>query len=102
MPGCSRAARSSAYVERLAWGEAWTNTGYVVTAEDGHPPHPERIKAMFGELVAQAGVRRIRFHDLRHTSPDRSTAQSCATAPPTLCCASMPTSIKRGARSGCT
>ena len=23
---------------------------------------------MFGELVAAAGVRRIRFHDLRHTS----------------------------------
>jgi integrase len=54
--------------ERLAWGEAWTNTGYVFTAEDGRPLHPERIKVMFGGLVAETGIRRIRFHDLRHTS----------------------------------
>lgn len=54
--------------DRLAWGPAWTNTGYVFTAEDGHPMHPERIKVIFGQQIAAAGLRKIRFHDLRHTS----------------------------------
>lgn len=54
--------------ERLAWGAAWENSGYVFTAEDGQPLHPERIKVMFDKLVAGAELPRIRFHDLRHTS----------------------------------
>ena len=54
--------------ERLAWGAAWENSGYVFTAEDGQPLHPERIKVMFDKLVASAELPRIRFHDLRHTS----------------------------------
>lgn len=49
-------------------GRGLDQPGYVFTAEDGYPLHPERIKVKFGELVAEAGVRRIRFHDLRHTS----------------------------------
>ena len=54
--------------ERLAWGAAWANTGYVFTAENGEPLHPERIKVIFGQFVAQVGLPKIRFHDLRHTS----------------------------------
>ncbi len=54
--------------ERLAWGEAWSNTGYVFTIEDGTPVHPERIKTFFDRLVEAVGVPKIRFHDLRHTS----------------------------------
>jgi len=54
--------------ERLAWGEAWTNTGYVFTAENGEPIHPERITVVFHEFIDEASLPRIRFHDLRHTS----------------------------------
>ena len=54
--------------DRLAWGPAWDNTGYVFTAEDGRPLHPERIKVIFGQHVETAGLAKIRFHDLRHTS----------------------------------
>jgi integrase len=54
--------------ERLAWGPAWTDAGYVFTREDGLPLHPERITVLFGRLVASAGVSRLRLHDLRHTS----------------------------------
>jgi integrase len=57
--------------ERLAWGEAWTNTGYVFTAESGEPIHPERITVLFYEFTDGAGLPRIRFHDLRvrHEAP---------------------------------
>lgn len=32
--------------EQTAWGEAWTDTGYVFTQEDGQLLHPERIAAL--------------------------------------------------------
>src|SRR5205814_8667602 len=54
--------------ERLAWGSAWTDTGYVFTSEDGLPLHPEGITVLFGRLVATAGLSKLRLHDLRHTS----------------------------------
>ncbi len=63
-----RAHRRQQLEERLAWGPAWSDTGYVLTNEDGSPLHPERITVMFGRLVASAGLPRIRLHDLRHTS----------------------------------
>jgi integrase len=54
--------------ERLAWGPAWTDSGYVFTSENGVPLHPERITVLFGCLASAAGVPTIRLHDLRHTS----------------------------------
>jgi integrase len=63
-----RAHRRRQLEERLSWGEAWTDTGYVFTTEDGWPIHPERISVLFARLVDAAGVPRIRLHDLRHTS----------------------------------
>ena len=63
-----RAHRRRQLEERLAWGAAWTDTGYVFTREDGWPIHPERISVLFARLVEAAGVPKIRLHDLRHTS----------------------------------
>jgi integrase len=60
--------------ERLRWGEAWTDTGYVFTREDGWPIHPERISVLFARLVEIAGVPKIRLHDLRHTSASLALA----------------------------
>ena len=53
--------------ERLAWDEAWTDTGYLFTWEDGQPLHPQTLANEYRRLVRQAGVPPIRFHDLRHT-----------------------------------
>ncbi len=53
--------------ERLAWGEAWTDSGYVFTREDGHPWHPQMLRTEFARLVRSSGLPLIRFHDLRHT-----------------------------------
>jgi integrase len=69
--------------ERLAWGEAWIDSGHVFTTEDGAALHPETIGWHFGRLTRtvnktitrahgdQPGpaptVPTIRLHDLRHT-----------------------------------
>jgi integrase len=60
------------------WGDAWQDTGYVFTIENGQPLHPERVSKLFGLAVQNAmqaaaaadpthPLPRIRFHDLRHT-----------------------------------
>ena len=53
--------------ERLALGEAWTDTGYVFVDEAGEPYHPHSYLRMFQRACAGAGVPAIRLHDLRHT-----------------------------------
>jgi len=53
--------------ERMAWGEAWTDTGYVFTREDGTLIHPDQVSSRLEMLIRRAGVPRIRVHDLRHT-----------------------------------
>ena len=53
--------------ERLAWGPAWIDSGYVHTKENGEPLHPDEISKRFNRLVVLADVPRIRFHDVRHT-----------------------------------
>lgn len=39
----------------------------VVCAEDGRPVHPQSFSQAFARAVEQAGLRKIRLHDLRHT-----------------------------------
>jgi integrase len=53
--------------ERMAWGEAWEDSGYVFTTEDGRRVDPESLAWWFAKAVRTAGVPVIRFHDLRHT-----------------------------------
>lgn len=53
--------------ERMRWGEGWTDSGYLFTYEDGRPLHPERVSDAFWAHAEAAGLRRIRFHDARHT-----------------------------------
>jgi hypothetical protein len=43
--------------ERLAWGAAYTDSGYVFTAEDGRPLHADHAANRFARLVKAAGVR---------------------------------------------
>ena len=63
-----RAHRRRQIEDRLAWGEAWEDTGYVFTREDGRPLYPEHLTTAFEALVKESGLRRIRLHDTRHTA----------------------------------
>jgi integrase len=45
----------------------WHATGYVFTAANGKPIEPRNLLRDFKAGVLRAGVRPIRFHDLRHT-----------------------------------
>lgn len=59
--------RTAQKAERLAAGPAWQNTGLVFTREDGSPVHADHLAGRFAKLVKGSGVKRVRFHDLRHT-----------------------------------
>ncbi len=54
---------------RLATGEGYQDGGrdLVFTRADGEPLDPESVAKVFDRRVARYGLRRIRFHDLRHT-----------------------------------
>lgn len=52
--------------ERRAWGEAWQDSGYVFTREDGSPLRPETISDVFKAAVTRAGLPPASFHSLRH------------------------------------
>jgi integrase len=54
--------------ERLAAGELWADSGYVFTDEIGQPLHPQYPTLAFRRVVNNAGLPRIRLHDLRHTA----------------------------------
>ena len=60
--------------ERMAWGPAWQETGYVFTREDGTPWHPDRILKIFKRLVSETGLPPIPPHGLRHTSASLALA----------------------------
>jgi len=53
--------------EQEKWGEAWTDSGYICTKEDGTPYHPEVVSRYFRQAVKEAKLPTIRPHDLRHT-----------------------------------
>lgn len=40
---------------------------WVFTDGDGNPVHPHAVYQTFGRIVRNAGLSRMRFHDLRHT-----------------------------------
>ncbi len=49
-------------------GRSLDPTEYVVVDELGKPYAPDRFSDMFQRLAVQAGVRKIRLHDARHTA----------------------------------
>jgi integrase len=61
----TQAARQLAEQEK--WGEAWTDSGYICTKEDGTPYHPEVVSRYFRQALKEAKLPTIRPHDLRHT-----------------------------------
>lgn len=63
-----RAHRRRQREERLAWGPAYEESGYVFTNENGAPLHPDRVTVLFTRHRKTLGLPRVRFHDMRHTS----------------------------------
>ncbi|MGW2258737.1 tyrosine-type recombinase/integrase [Streptomyces sp. NPDC001780] len=64
-----RAQRAQQIADRKAAGASWKGTGQglVFTTKNGTPIEPRNLNRSFEALCARAGVRKVRFHDLRHT-----------------------------------
>jgi integrase len=62
-----RAHRAHQAAERLSWGACYTDSGLVVTTEDGRLMHPETLSGLFVRQARRAGLASIRLHDLRHS-----------------------------------
>ena len=61
-----RAHRRRQQAERKAAGGSWQDSGYVFTAPDGSPLHPDWLTRRFRRLVTLSGLPPVRLHDLRH------------------------------------
>ncbi|MBT2472100.1 site-specific integrase [Streptomyces sp. ISL-66] len=54
--------------ERDTAGTTWQHNGYVFTTPQGRAIDPTNLTRTFTTLLRNAGLRRIRFHDLRHST----------------------------------
>jgi len=52
--------------ERLAAGLAYSDEGLVFTSTAAQPVHPSTLRGAWRRLAKEAGLSRLRFHDLRH------------------------------------
>ena len=62
-----RRHRTTQVEERREWGADYQDANLVVAKENGEPIHPHTFSQSFERIIANAGLRRIRLHDLRHT-----------------------------------
>jgi integrase len=62
-----RTARAIQAADRLALGEEYEASGYVVVDEWGAALSPHALTSRWARMLKAAGVRHIRFHDARHT-----------------------------------
>ena len=54
--------------ERKTAGSAWQDGGLVFTTPTGRPLDPANLTRRFRSFLNRVGLRRIRFHDLRHST----------------------------------
>ncbi|MFB0627539.1 MULTISPECIES: tyrosine-type recombinase/integrase [Streptomyces] len=54
--------------ERGTAGSDWSDSGLVFTTPTGRPLDPANLTRRFRSFLNRAGLRRIRFHDLRHST----------------------------------
>jgi integrase len=54
--------------EQETAGSPWLHDGHVFTTAQGRPIDPTNLTRTFITLLRKAGLRRIRFHDLRHST----------------------------------
>lgn len=62
-----REHESRQVAERLWAGSTWNDSGLVFANRRGDPTQARRVIEQFHEALRSAGLRRIRFHDLRHS-----------------------------------
>ncbi len=53
--------------EKLWAGSKWQESGLVFANRFGGPTQARRVIEQFHQALAEAGIRRVRFHDLRHS-----------------------------------
>jgi integrase len=70
-----RGSRKEQLEARLKGGQDWKDTGFVFTIghrgkgrQLGTPLHPRNVLRILHRLLAEAGLPRARFHDLRHSA----------------------------------
>jgi integrase len=61
-----KAWRKAQDEERLAWGDAYQDGGYVFTRENGEPLHPNHVTKRYARLAAKHGMAGTKPHTLRH------------------------------------
>lgn len=76
-----RAHRRRQAEERLAFGPGYADTDLVFTEADGSMVRPDRLSQAWESLLRKSKLRRIRFHDLRHT---HATLALAAGVPPKI------------------
>jgi integrase len=52
---------------KLQFGIPYSEDGYITANSKGEPLNPNYVYNHFAKMIEKAGVRKIRFHDLRHT-----------------------------------
>jgi integrase len=60
--------REQQQAERDGAGDEWQESGHVFTTPQGRPIDPTNLTRTFITLLRKVGLRRIRFHDLRHST----------------------------------
>ncbi|WAX79995.1 tyrosine-type recombinase/integrase [Streptomyces sp. KMM 9044] len=60
--------REQQHRDRDAAGTEWQHSGHVFTTAQGGSIDPTNLTRAFNTLLRKAGLRRIRFHDLRHST----------------------------------
>ncbi|MBE1485855.1 tyrosine-type recombinase/integrase [Plantactinospora soyae] len=63
--GALKTWRTTQRKERLAWGPAYADGGYVFTRENGEPLHPDAVTKIVGRMCRRAGMPAT-LHTLRH------------------------------------
>lgn len=63
-----REHRERQALERVAAGEAYRGEGFVFASEVGTLTHPRNLERVYYAQLKRSGLRRVRFHDLRHTA----------------------------------
>jgi integrase len=70
-----RAHRARQLEERLRAAQLWEDHGLVFATELGRPLHASSVTIRFQRVLERAGLRRQRFHDLRHACASLLLAQ---------------------------
>jgi integrase len=73
--GLLRKHRRRQLETRLAAGSRWHDTGLIFTSGIGTPLEPRALNEDFDRVIAKAGLRYVRLHDLRHACASFLLAQ---------------------------